>query len=294
MKFGKLDTPNGVDFTLPPDGDVTDRLPAGESFMIYSGGTQFGRPEWVGTWFPEKTKSADYLSQYAKLFNTIELNATHYRVFPYNTVEGWAKKVHDDFKFCPKWPQTITHRRRFKNAQDITDDFLASISALGQKLGPCFIQLPPNYTSGKADALFHYLHDLPGDLKVTIEFRHPSWFEKVEQKFFHALHELGVGACMSDTGGRRDALHMQLSAPFVLLRFGGYELHSTDYERMTDWTERFAQWKTKGVEEIHLLMHQPDSLKTPETLAWWNTQLNERLGLKMPIPAPVETQGSLF
>ncbi len=294
MKFGKLNTPEGIDFAIPPDGPITNKLAEGTSFKLYSGGTQFGRPEWVGNWFPEKTKQADFLIHYSKLFNTIELNATHYRIFPLNTVEGWSKKVGEDFRFCPKWPQSITHRRRFKNAQDITDDFLASISGLGQNLGPCFIQLPPNYTTQKADALFHYLHDLPRDFKVTVEFRHPSWFEKNAAMFYNELHVLNVGACMSDTAGRRDALHLQLSAPFVLLRFGGYELHTSDYARMTDWTERFVQWKSKGIEEIHLLMHQPDSLKTPETLAWWNTQLNERFGLKLPIPKPIVKQCSLF
>jgi len=298
MKFGKLPHVEGVDFSLPPDGSVTEQFfeksaPV-EHPEIYAGGTQFGRPEWVGDWFPAKTKSTDFLVYYQRMFNTIELNATHYRVFPYATVQGWANKVHDEFKFCPKWPQTITHRRRFKDSRDITDDFLASISALEQKMGPCFIQLPPNFTVDKAENLFHYLHDLPRDIQLTVEFRHPSWFQEGTETFFQELLELEIGACMSDTAGRRDALHMQLSAPFVLLRFGGYELHATDYERIHAWNSRLEQWFQKGIREVYILMHQPDSLKTPDTLVYWNQLLNKQFKQKLPIPQRQAEQGSLF
>lgn len=298
MKFGKLEHIEGIDFSLPANGEVTKQLfkqlEPNNGPKFYTGGTQFGRPEWIGEWFPAKTKSTDFLIHYQRMFNTIELNATHYRVFPHKTVKGWADKVNDEFRFCPKWPQTVSHRRRFQNSQDITDDFLASIFTLENKLGPCFIQLPPNFTAQKAEQLFHYLHDLPRDLRLTVEFRHESWFEAENQSFFEELLNLEVGACMSDTAGRRDAVHMQLTAPFVLMRFGGYELHPTDYARIDEWNERFKTWTDQGIKEVYVLLHQPDSIKTPETLIHWNQLINKQFNQQLPIPSRVSEQGSLF
>ena len=58
---------------------------------------------------------------------------------------AWAAEMPDHFIFCPKFPAIITHYRRFGNCESPTDDFIDGILALGDKLGPAFLQLPPHY-----------------------------------------------------------------------------------------------------------------------------------------------------
>tara|TARA_Y100000782_G_C10188536_1_gene268572 strand:- start:6692 stop:7594 length:903 start_codon:yes stop_codon:yes gene_type:complete len=300
MKFGKLEDIGEVDFTLPEDHPQTkallQKLAAVDRSEFYIGGTQFGRKEWVGKWIPPKTKSTDYLDFTSRMFNTIELNATHYRIFPENTIRTWRDKVPEGFRFCPKWPQSISHRRRFKNHEDMSEDFLRSIFNFSEKLGPCFIQLPPNFTINQAENVIEYLNWLPRDLKVALEFRHESWFDgnEVAESVFYEMEKLGVATCMSDTAGRRDAVNMRLTADFFILRFGGYSLDPSDYKRMDDWVKRFKHWTQNGVKEIYIFMHQPESLVTPETNAYFAEQLNKTFNANLPIPMPIDNQGTLF
>lgn len=300
MKYGKLESIEGIDFSLPEDHpqtqQVLDKLVKSETPQFYIGGTQFGRKEWVGSYIPPKTKSTDYLDFTSRLFNTIELNATHYRIFPEETVAKWREKAAPNFKFCPKWPQSISHRRRFKNHEDMSEDFFTSISNFGEKLGPCFIQLPPNYSPKQADQLVEYLEWVPSDIKIAVEFRHPEWFDgnATAEAVFTAMEKLGVATCMSDTAGRRDAVNMRLTADFFIMRFGGYELHPSDFERMQSWAQRFKSWVDQGLKEVYIFMHQPDSLLTPETNAHFAQLLNEVCQANLPIAQRIDQQNSLF
>ena len=79
-----------------------------------------------------------------------------------------------------------------------------------------------------------------------------------------AASDLGMGAVISDTAGRRDALHMRVTAPFVLVRFGGYEGHASDEARLTQWAQRIAEWKDQGL-RIPPPRPPTDSIHTPIT-----------------------------
>ena len=90
------------------------------------------------------------------------------------------------------------------------------------------------------------------------------------------LASLGVGAVISDTAGRRDALHMQVTAPHVLVRFGGYEGHPEDVKRLESWAHWIEDAERHGVSEFHLLVHEPDSIHTPYTCRTFSARLSEK------------------
>jgi len=120
MKFGKASDLSNIDFSLPIDPSTNkirlDRygLGTGEGRpQIYIGATGWSMKDWVGTWYPRKTKSADYLKHYGRQFNTIELNTTHYRVPTIEMVQKWYDSVPEDFRFCPKVPQTTSQTTSF-------------------------------------------------------------------------------------------------------------------------------------------------------------------------------------
>ena len=313
MKFGKLDhPPEALDWRLPasPDGygwsDVQPEGSVGSEAMdssapgpmVRAGGTMWTIKPWRGIVYPEKDPQRTWPGHYGRQFGTLEFNATHYRIHPADRMAEWASHMPEDFRFCPKFPQIITHYRRFKNCDGPTDDFIAGLLALGPHLGPSFVQLPPHFAPKHADAMVDYLKAWPRALKVAVEFRHPEWFEGGAQaeSVWSLLRELGMGAVISDTAGRRDALHMRITAPFVLVRFGGYEGHDSDRERLRQWAEHIASWAREGLQEFHLLVHQPDSVHTPETCRQFAALVKEHAGLHVQAPVDVGTSptASLF
>lgn len=265
MQFGKLPSLNGLtaaDFALPESH--WHATPSTGPYRVYAGGTTWNIPEWVGSTYPEKTPRRRFPEAYGHAFGTIEFNATHYRIYPAAKMKEWADATPEHFRFCPKFPQIISHFRRFSNCEGPTDDFIEGLLALGNRLGPSFIQLPPHFAPRHADALWAYLAKWPRELPVSVEFRHPDWFVGV-QPHWERLAELGVGAVISDTAGRRDALHMHITAPHVLVRFGGYEGHAIDAHRLEQWGQWIEAQESRGGTSFHLLVHEPDSLHTPHT-----------------------------
>ena len=52
-----------------------------------------------------------------------------------------------------------------------------ALSTFRHKLGPSFMQLPPYFGSDRFDTLEHFFEAFPSDFDLSIELRHPSWFE---------------------------------------------------------------------------------------------------------------------
>ncbi len=138
MDFGKVepDKINAVDFTLPPDSPFTRETLSlakeAKKPAVYVGCAKWGRKEWVGKIYPKGTNDAQFLDQYVKHFNSIELNATHYQIYGEDTIGKWAAKAgNKDFLFCPKVPQIISHYSNLisLDAQANTDRFLAGVTA---------------------------------------------------------------------------------------------------------------------------------------------------------------------
>ena len=206
MEFGKIDRGllDKVNFHLPEDGVFTQQLkPAVKQPKLFLGGAKWGRKEWVGLIYPAKTKESEFLDHYIRNFNGIELNTTHYQIYPAATIQKWAEKaVGTDFKFCPKFPQSISHYSDLSSAKAYadTDRFLASVVNFGKHLGPLFLQLSERFGPQRREALFKYLQKLPKDLDITLEVRHPDWFGNTEirSELFRVLHELSVGAVITD------------------------------------------------------------------------------------------------
>lgn len=298
MKYGKLDHIEGIDLSLPQDHPQTHQVLSGnppEQFEVRVGGTMWNIPAWKGKIYPEKTPQKDMGIWYCKQFGSIELNATHYRIHPPETMRKWADFADENFRFCPKFPQLISHFRRFNNCEQLTDEFIVALLALEHKLGPAFIQLPPNFAPHKAESIARWLETWPGELRLAIEFRHPDWFNgnADAEAFWQLLEDQKIGAVISDTARRRDAVHMRCTADFLLLRFGGNDLHPSDSERLNEWADRLKTWNSKGLREMHLLMHQPNSIATPETCVLFADALNARMDVAIKTPQPI-SGGLLF
>lgn len=303
MDFGKLDDISGVDFKLPPDHKITTALLKQLSEKkrkpkqkVYVGAAKWGRPDWIGQLYPKKTKAADFLAHYVQHYNCIELNAMFYRLFPKAQVKKWAELAGDDFKFCPKFTQAITHRKWLKNAERETDEFLDTMSVFGNKLGTSFIQLNDRFGPKLAPQIHNYLKALPRDFDVSIEFRHPDWYENSKEvdEMFDLMKELGVSSVITDTSGRRDCLHMKLTTPTAFIRYVGNDKHPSDFERMNDWVKRIKKWLDGGMETIYFFVHNHDERYTPELSKYMIEQLNKHCKLDIKPITLINDNNTLF
>src|SRR6266566_7258113 len=83
--------------------------------MIRLGTSAFTAAGWEGSFYPEGMKPADYLSYYAKHFNSVELDNTFYRAPSKSTVEGWARKTPDSRVgggALTRWPPSAAQTAR--------------------------------------------------------------------------------------------------------------------------------------------------------------------------------------
>lgn len=303
MEFGRVpeEQLNLVDFTLPPNPDFTletlRNAGTTQPLQVRAGCAKWGRKEWVGKIYPPKTKDANFLDEYVKHFNCIELNATFYQTYGPATIAKWKEKADasPDFKFCPKFSQSISHIRRLKNAEEITTAYYEGIMAFGDKLGPLFLQLSDNYTPKSLPELTAYLESLPTDVPVFVELRHKDWFAVPENKeaVFSMFRRLNIGSILTDASGRRDCLHMMLPTPHAFIRFVGNSLHPTDYSRCDEWVDRIMQWKELGLQSVWFFMHQHDERYSPELCDYVIDKLNQRLGTHLLRPTFISKDDGL-
>jgi len=281
MDFGKAATSEAghVDYHLPADAPRTAQVLAGavrsESVKYYVGCAKWGREEWKGLIYPEDTKAANYLDAYARQFNAIELNASFYKVPTEAAVANWRQKVEANaskgFTFLPKFPRSISHMRKLKNAEEMTGRFIRSIAGLGPHLGPCFLQLSDAFARKELATLKAYLEALPKKLEIFVELRNAGWFDDVaaRSEVFEFFTSRNIGCVITDTSGRRDLLHMELTRPEAFIRFegNGKGMLKSDEKRIAEWVRRLKKWKSQGLQKVYFLFHQEDETDTPALAA---------------------------
>lgn len=292
MDFGKvaLEELKTINLSLSGEPQWNSKILKGKKISspkIYVGCAKWGRTEWLGKIYPEGTKEAKFLDHYVQHYNSIELNATHYKTYPPEGIKKWADRAAGkDFLFCPKVPQTISHYSSFVNIEDKTNDFLKGIVAFGDHLGPIFLQVSDRFSPKKKESLFNYLESLPTDLQFFLEVRNPEWFGTKEESEYtlKTLNKLNVGYIITDSAGRRDCVHMYLTIPKAFIRFVGNSLDPSDYTRIDDWANRIKRWLDNGLQELYFFMHMHDEAYSPELSSYLINKLNKVCHLSLPEP----------
>ena len=305
MDFGKLPSVDYVDFSLPPEpsqnATVLEALPPrlGPP-AIYLGATGYNMKAWAGRWSPAGAKDKAFLEYYCRQFNTIEHNTTHYRIPDAATVARWRDETPADFRYCPKIPQTISHARDLGLSGREIQLFTDAIRDLGDRLGCCFIQLPPHFNTRQLPVLARFLEAFPADIPLAVEARHASFFQPTlpAEDFFNLLHTHGVSTVITDVAGRRDVCHLRLTTGTVLIRFVGNSLHPTDFSRIDEWAGRLAHWFGQGLHRAYFFCHEPDNLLAPDLALYAGQVFSDAIpGLQVRAPhpeVPPAQQGTLF
>ncbi len=291
MKFGKVEHPELIDFTIPKDHLDTEVLLSKQNqdqpFKVHVGCVKWNRQD-LKNFYPRGTKNE--LEFYSSQFNSIELNATFYRMFPPEQFAKWRDTTPDNFKFFPKLVRNISHLRRLNDqVYPVIDEYLIGAANLKDKLGTLFLQMHDNFGPKNWDRVVRFVEHWPEEFTLAMEFRHTDWFndEKVAQELYYLLEENNIANILVDTAGRRDIMHMRLTNNEAFIRYVGAN-HESDYARLDDWVERLAEWKKKGLTNINFFVHQNMELESPLLSAYFIEKLNKKLGTDLHIPKTLD------
>jgi uncharacterized protein YecE (DUF72 family) len=197
---------------------------------------------WRGGLYPEGLPQKRWLERYAEAFDTVELNATFYRLPSPEMVAGWADRSPAGFLFAAKGSRYLTHMKRLRDPGPGIERYWERLAPLREagKLGPVLWQLPKNFHRDD-EALAHALEALP-PASHCFEFRHPSWFDDEVM----ALLKDHDAALAIGHDARRPLPEAEPVGPFAYVRFHhGARGRRGNYSRaeIEQWAGRVGEWR---------------------------------------------------
>jgi uncharacterized protein YecE (DUF72 family) len=216
---------------LPKTKEVRQKIHAGCSGWSYE--------DWVGPFYPKDAKPKDYLRLYSSVFDTVEIDSSFYRIPNQFMVSQWKKNTPDSFLFCPKFPRKITHELKLQNISSTLSFFYRTVGALGDKLGPMVVQLPPSFKYEKRiKDLENFLSkDMSTSFRHAIEFRHTSWFR---EDVYKLLESHNVSLCWAMTQYLKE-IPTKLTSDFIYARMVGERDITTFNEKQKDRSEELKE-----------------------------------------------------
>jgi uncharacterized protein YecE (DUF72 family) len=210
----------------------------GISIRIGTSGWMYNH--WQKIFYPDKLPKSKWLEYYAGQFDTVELNASFYRLPTPATFKGWKERTPDNFLWSVKASKFITHIRRLKDPAEPLGRLYNSIIGLGEKLGVILFQLPPSLSFDER-VFRDFSGSLDPNLRYALEIRHPSW---INDPVFAILSEFNMALCISDTAGRYPSSET-ITADFVYIRLhGSGRLYASEYseKELQAWAEKVTAW----------------------------------------------------
>jgi len=212
----------------------------GQCFIGTSG---WSYDDWTERFYPPLLPAADRLAFYARHFQTVEINATFYRLPAPATVSHWNEETPVKFRFAAKASRFITHMKKLKDPEASLPSFFAAIAGLAEKCGPILFQLPPHWHANPG-RLTDFLQALPPGHLYAFEFRDPSWYDG---KVFAALTDHAAALCIHDLAGSPSPV--EATTDFVYLRLHGRDgLYRGKYGKaaLRKWADCLAGWNAEG------------------------------------------------
>jgi uncharacterized protein YecE (DUF72 family) len=272
---------------------------------IYFGCPIWSFRGWVGNFYPKGTKPSDFMREYARRLTAVEGNTTFYAVPAQKTIEQWVAETPESFRFCPKIPRNISHDGKLFGHIEEARQFIEIMRQLGPRLGPMFLQLPPNYSPRMFDDLKAFLDAWPLEAQLGVEVRHHDWFEAEQH---HRLNELlahyQAARVLIDTRPIRklerdkllegsvyqallQARHQKPDVPilpertagFIFLRYIGHPQMEVNQPFIGEWVEYLAAQLREGA-EAYVFCHTPDNVNAPLICR----EIHLRLSEILPVP----------
>ena len=231
------------------------------------GTSSWSSEDWVGVFYPAGMAPADFLSEYAKHFDTVEADSTFYRTPSVSMVKNWDARTPPGFLLAAKFPRVITHEKVMQDCRAEVREFLSRMEQLGDKLGPLLLQFP--YFNKQAFAsvddflalLEPFLDLLPRSCSYAIEIRNKNW---LNQAFFEVLRKKKAALALIDHPWMTPvqelmAKHDAITTDFTYVRWlgdrKGIEAKTKHWDRiivdredaMESWVATIRQLLKRGI-----------------------------------------------
>lgn len=220
-------------------------MPAARRRPIRVGCSGWNYPSWKDEVYEGKPQRL-WLQHYARLFDTVEVNSTFYRLPLRSTVARWVDETPLRFVFAIKASRYLTHVKRLTDLGSGIRRFYERLEPLlgSGKVGPVLWQLPASFRRDD-DRLANTLRALPAG-RHCFEFRHPSWFV---EPVYDLLRSHASALVIADRPEVSEFQAHDLTADWTYVRFhygsrgrrGNYS--ATELE---EWARRFEDWSREA------------------------------------------------
>ncbi|MBE9114929.1 DUF72 domain-containing protein [Lusitaniella coriacea LEGE 07157] len=282
---------------------------------FYLGCAVWSYKGWLGEFYPPKSRPQDFLQLYSQRLTAVEGNTTFYAVPNQSIVARWAAETSPGFKFCPKFPKTITHGGLLEPKIPEALSFIKRIQGLEDRAGIIFAQLPPSYSPQSLKDLQGFLAALPAkEVDLALEVRHPDWFKSPYcEQLRDLLDELGIATVLLDTRPiyncpddpqlnserRKPQVPLQpiVTGKRSLIRFISHPQSQYNEAYLSEWVDRVREWLAEGV-QLYFFVHCPQEARSPHTARTFQKLLEQKGVPIPPLPwdniVPPSQQLSLF
>ncbi|MCS3408412.1 DUF72 domain-containing protein [Serratia sp. AKBS12] len=271
---------------------------------MYIGLPQWQHPAW------QRIGLRD-LADYSRYFNCVEGNTTFYALPKLEVVQRWHAMTDDNFRFCFKFPSTISHKAALRNCSADIQAFYQCLTPVEQRIGQLWLQLPPAFGPAELPTMWAFFDALPKTFTYGVEVRHPTFFAKGEEErqLNQGLHQRGINRVILDSrpvhhatansAAVRDAqqkkpmlpVHALITANNPLVRFIGGDVLEDNLRWFAPWQQKLPDWQQRH--NPYLFIHTPDNGDSPQQAQKIWQQLR-RVIPALPAPPDWPEQNSLF
>ncbi|MEI6946417.1 DUF72 domain-containing protein [Paraflavisolibacter sp. H34] len=212
---------------------------------VHIGTSGWSYDHWQGVLYPEGLPPWQRLGYYVHRFHTVELNSSFYRWPSLAGFKSWQRRLPPGFQMSVKAPRGLTHAKCLYAPERWLERIKICWHELGDKRAVLLVQLSPNFAYD-FERLRYFLQQVPPWIRVTVEFRHPTWHQDA---VFRLLEDYGAAYCIMS--GAHLPCILRSTASFVYVRlhgpdrqhlYGGYypdaDLHW--------WAARIREWQGQG------------------------------------------------
>lgn len=261
----------------------------------FLGCPSWNEPSWRGSFYPADLRPAQSLDHYCRIFNAVEGNTTFYARPSAYTVQRWAQRMPEGFRFCAKLPRDISHEGDLRDQFASTAQFLGLLAPLGARVAPLWLQLPAAFGPQRLGELAAWLDEFSGR-RMAVEVRHTAFFAKGEDEkaLNRLLHERGVERICLDSRALFSCqstdpavLHAQAKKPRLPIRpaafgdspqvrfIGGPDLQANQ-AFLLPWVDKVATWIEQGLTP-YVFLHTPNNHLAAAQAQRFHGLLAERL-----------------
>jgi len=214
---------------------------------IHIGTSGWSYKDWKGLYYPEKLKTTEWLSYYAKQFDNTEINTSFYHLPKRQTVLNWAEKVPKRFRFCPKISRYLTHMKKLHEPDEPLERFFEVFDLIKPVLGPVLIQLPPSlkFNYDLALSFFDILWRKYKAYDFALEVRHNTW---LENDSLDLMTKYNIAFVISQSGIGFPYSEMVTSKNIYVRFHGPGKLYASSYtdETLKGFATKFKKWIKEG------------------------------------------------